>query len=129
MPKVSGRLRRQHLRQLLVLEAALQELVLRQLPVIVLVHLRENVLGPFLGRIRRSVGGASSQHIVDGLKQCSTHLVSTDQQQQKKIMETRMAGSFGDATEAGSLYVIHEAVDTCVSVNPGLSLSQRANKA
>lgn len=57
-------LRSEHLRQLLVLEAALQELVLRQLPVIVLVHLREYVLRSLLRAVRRPVARTRAEHVV-----------------------------------------------------------------
>lgn len=58
---------REHLRQLLVLQAALEELILGELAVVVLVHLGEDVLGPLFGRVGRSVGRAGAQHVVDGL--------------------------------------------------------------
>lgn len=61
-------LRGQHFGQLLVLQAALEELVLRQLAVVVLVHLGENVLGAVLGRVGRPVGRTRAQHVVDRLR-------------------------------------------------------------
>lgn len=57
-------LRSEHLRQLLVLEAALQEFVLRQLPVIVLVHLREYVLRSLLRAVRRPIARTRAEHVV-----------------------------------------------------------------
>lgn len=57
-------LRGEHLRQLLVLEAALQEFILRQLPVVVLVHLREYVLRPLLRAVRRPIARTRAEHVV-----------------------------------------------------------------
>lgn len=61
-------LRSEHLRELFVLQAALEELLLRQLAVVVLVHFRKDVFGPFFGRVGRPVRGAGSEHVVDGLE-------------------------------------------------------------
>lgn len=69
-------LRSEHLRQLLVLEAALQELVLRQLPVVVLVHLREYVLRPLLRAVRRPIARTCAEHVVYRLGTEGQHFVS-----------------------------------------------------
>lgn len=62
--KAASGLRGEHLRQFLVLEATLQEFVLRQLPVVVLVHLCEYVLRPLLRAVRRSIARTRAEHVV-----------------------------------------------------------------
>lgn len=57
-------LRSEHLRQFLVLEATLQEFILRQLPVVVLVHLREYVLCSLLRAVRRPIARTRAEHVV-----------------------------------------------------------------
>jgi len=67
---------RQHLGQLVVLQAALEELLLRQVPVLVLVHPVEDVLGALLGGVG-GLDGAGAQHVVDGLHDLG-HLLQVD---------------------------------------------------
>lgn len=64
------RLGREHFRQLLVLQAALEELVLRQLAVVVLVHFREDALRTVLGGVGGPIRRARAQHVVDSLRVC-----------------------------------------------------------
>lgn len=74
--KATSRLRGEHLRQLLVLEAPLQEFVLRQLPVVVLVHLCEYVLRPLLRGVRRSIARTRAEHVVYRLGTKEQYFVS-----------------------------------------------------
>lgn len=68
LTEIARCLRCEHLGELLILEAALEKLVLCELAVVILVHLGEYVLGTLLGRVGGPVAGAGAQHVVDSLE-------------------------------------------------------------
>jgi len=75
-PHLRGHVGGQHLRQLVILEATLQELLFRQTSIIVLVHPVEDILGSLLGRVRR-LHSPGAQHVVDRLNNLG-HLLLVD---------------------------------------------------
>lgn len=69
---------RKHFGKFLVLQAAFQEFLFRQLAVAILVHTSKDAFGAFLGRVRWPTARTVAQHVIDGLNnlchflQCST---------------------------------------------------------
>jgi len=67
----------EHLAEFLVQQTALQKLLLREVAVVVFVHLVEDGLCSLLGRVRRSRRRVGAQHVVDGLHYLG-HLLDVD---------------------------------------------------